>query len=646
MENGLPVARLIGALICCGLILSAAVGLADDQPQAPPVISDSSKTAPTADDSLGAAIDGRRPIEEEFGLVGKRPLAKTLGDMLWFEGGVLSFQHGPEGQPEIFVKSILLGGQGIIIDGLPFFQQGLYVPQRSGPDLNTVMFENLAEIELTRLNHLDLSTEGTVLSLKTPAWPPAANPSSITVARGPYGYERTAWRFTKNFSRRLAATFCAGFKKSKSFYTSGADYDGFGVSGSLVGDFRRIGAFRYGFYENKSDQGILQFDRMVPPSKRLKRDIIRHQFRLEKELKKGLTLFSDLLYQKNEAKADGLYLSPAARPRDRLILAAAGTDIVGNRNKLRIAVAYRDLNQTDQAADTKILRQYALLVCDSLPVSTFDEIRVAFRWRGRNPGRSAGSASFGYEKKKEDFRLGIHGGYHDSDPDPYAAYFGAPAFGVNYSGLIEINEYRVETIPSMPLKTTAYALVFGGWSPHKSLKSDLSVSFERVSGDSYWRLIDSSGIWTAEPTSIDYRRATITLSLGTAIGGFFNSRAGMTSFIYFPRKTEWGEKHSPSLIGFGESEAIWKGALRDVDLSAQIQARYCGRRHYYGFVDSSYGPFAVVDCALGIRYASFDFHVIGSNVFDFIIGNEYKLWGEYNMPPGTIWWVFNWKFVN
>jgi len=620
--------------------------MADDQPQAPPVIADTAKIVSSAEDSLSRAIDYRQPVREDFGLAEKRPPAKTLGDMLWFAGGVLPFQHGPEGQPEIFVRSILLGGQGVIVDGLPFYQQGLFVPQRSGPDLNAAMFENLAEIELTRLNHLDLSAEGMVLSLRTPAWPPATNPSSITVARGPYGYERTAWRFTKNFSRRLAATFCAGFKKSRSYYTSGADYDGFGVSGSLAGRVRRIGEFRYDFYENKSDQGILQFDRAVPPSARLKRDIIRHRLHIENVSRNGVTLFSDLLYQKNEAKAGGLYLSPIAWPADRFTMAAAGMDFAGGGNRLRMAVAYLGLRQSDGAADSEILRQYSILVCDSLHVSPVDDIRVAFRWRGRDPGRSAGSVSFGYEKKREDFRFGIHGGYHDSDPDPYAAYFRSPAFAVSYSGLVEINEYRVETAPSLPLKSTAYALLFGGWNPREFLESDLSVSYERVSGDCYWRLVDSAGIWTAKPTPIDYRRAVITLSLGADIGGFFSSRAGMTSFVYFPRETEWGERHSPSLIGFAESKAIWKGALKDVDLSVQAQAHYCGCRRYYGFVSSSYGPFAAVDCAVGIRYASFDFHVIGSNLFDFITGNKYKLWGEYAMPPATIWWIFNWKFAN
>ncbi len=636
---------MIGVLVYIGLIFLAGIGATEEPSEEILAVPDSAEIT-AAMDTVAQEKDDRQPVGEDFDLTKKRPFAKTLGDLLWFEGGIFPLQHGPEGQPEILVKSILLGGQGVVVDGLPFYQQGLFVPERSGPDLNVVMFENPGKVELTRLNHLDLTTQGTVLSVRSQVRPPQNNPSSITVARGPYGYERTAWRFSRNFSSRLAGTFCVGFKKSRSYYTSGADYDGFGVSGSLAGSFRNVGEFQYGFYENKSEQGILQFDRIVPPSFRAKSDIIRHRLHYEHNRGAKVTMFSDLLYQKNEVKAGGLYISPKAWPADKTKMAALGVDFIGGRNKLRLAFAYKELRQYGQGAYTKALKQYSIFACDSLRVTSADRLELAVRLRNSDPGRTAGAVDIGYERNEEDVGFGIHGGYHDSDYDPYAVYFGTPTFSVNYSGLVEIDEYRIVTVTSAPAKSTLYALLFGRWNPFAFLKSDFSVSYEKVTGDSYWRLTDSSGIWSARPTAIDYDRAVITLTFETGLGEYLHSRAGMTSFLYSPKTTEWGERHSPAFIGFAESEVIWKGALRDVDLSAQAQARYCGRRCYYGFVDVEYGPFAVLDCAAGIRYGSFDFHVIGSNVFDFIIGNDYKLWGEYSMPPGTVWWVFNWKFSN
>jgi hypothetical protein len=105
---------------------------------------------------------------------------KGLGDYLWYYPGVVSLQHGSESQPELLVKSIILGGLDVAYNNLPVFQQGFYVPYRSGADLNTLMFENVADIKITSLSYLTLFSQGEVLSLKSMMWPSQSNPSSVT----------------------------------------------------------------------------------------------------------------------------------------------------------------------------------------------------------------------------------------------------------------------------------------------------------------------------------------------------------------------------------------------------------------------------------------------------------------------------------
>lgn len=642
MEIGATFARMISLILSVVALALAAPCIAQDFPAGPP--EDTAMVVATSGDSIDHAKSKDTSVRKNQIWAMEKPLAKTIGDRLWFYGGTLPLQHGPEGQPEIFVKSILLGGAEITYDGLPFIAQGAYMPQRTGTDLNVLMFENLSSAKITSSGYLDAFSQGTVLSLKSAAWPPPSNPSSITVARGPYGYERTTWRFSKNFDPQLAATFGVGFKKSRGYYTAGADYDGFGVAGSLAGRIRSRARFHYQFYENKSDQGLLQFDRVVPPSGKMSRDIIRHQIHLEMPAG-DIIMFSDLLYQKNKSKLDCPYYSSVYWPADRMGLFSGGAAFKIPRQKIRLVFGYDQREQLG-FTESKALEGLSLFASDSISISKSDLALLSLRWRHRKIAKSGGSIAIGYEKRGEDFRLGIHSGYHDRDPDPFATIFESPVFSVNYSGTVEISEYRIEKSRSLSPTGTRYLAIDGNIRLIEGIEADLSISLEKVSNDVYWHLSDSSGIWSARPNVIGYNRATFTAALNKAIGGFLNSSAGITSFVYDPAKTSFGEKHSPTIIGFAESDFTWKEALKNVDLNAVAQFRYVGRRYYYGFIQDSYKPAVVLDCGVGLRYSAFDFNLNFSNVIDFFATNEYKIWGEYIMPPASVWWVFNWRFDN
>jgi len=86
--------------------------------------------------------------------------------------------------------------------------------------------------------------------------------------------------------------------------------------------------------------------------------------------------------------------------------------------------------------------------------------------------------------------------------------------------------------------------------------------------------------------------------------------------------------------------------LHDIDLAAAYQAHYVSGREYAGFVRTSYKGAVNLDASFVIRFGSVEFKVIETNVLDFLGGNVYDIWGEYNMPPGNVWWQLTWNFRN
>jgi hypothetical protein len=216
--------------------------------------------------------------------------ARSYGDYFRYMPGVLSLQHGADGHPEMLVKSLLLGGCNVLYNGTPVFQQGYYIPFKTGADLDAFMYENVARFYLTPVNNLDLFSQGENLSLNGAVWTASDNPSSITVAGGPYGYHRSAWRFTRRFNENLSGNLIIGFKKGSSYYQSGGGYNSFGVSGAFAAKPKPNAEIAYIFYDHKANEGLIQFDRIIEPYLKLKRQVNFHQvsgrymFDKEKEL--------------------------------------------------------------------------------------------------------------------------------------------------------------------------------------------------------------------------------------------------------------------------------------------------------------------------------------------------------------------------
>ncbi len=128
---------------------------------------------------------------------------------------------GTVGSPAIPFEYLNVPGIEIKLNGLPFPYQGLYRPYVIGTDLNTIPWEILNDISW---NPKSRSADELDFKVGRPA--DNSNRSDIDVARGPYSYEASHWRFFRPFGKKTYTYFTAGFKKSGG-YEVNSDYNGF-----------------------------------------------------------------------------------------------------------------------------------------------------------------------------------------------------------------------------------------------------------------------------------------------------------------------------------------------------------------------------------------------------------------------------------
>jgi len=578
------------------------------------------------------------------------PLAgKSLGDYLQYKTGFLSLQHGSVGQPEMLTKSEMLPALGAIYNGTPFYHQGVYFPFRSGLDLGALMFENIGGFEVTPLSYLELFSEGEILSLRAMYLPSGENPSSITIARGPYGYERSAWRFARRFSDNIGATFSVGFKKSEGYYNVGADYDGIGVTGTLA--MRPLPKLetRYAFYQSKARQGVLQFDRIISPTLRLKQDIDFHDIKADYSISGRTKLKVNLFHQKNY---NHLFDDAAAyhdRFRDYVWGGQVGADLMYAPHNITIALGGRRHYLSNPAfADARSVTA-GMLLGDSLALGPNRSLVVVTRIRHNNIDSFTGSVSAKVEWQPEDKpALAICTGIIDYGPELYARYFQIQPILPQSGDLI--NSYSIEPDPGLNSKKAYFARL--GLRLYRGVGfADLSVGAENVFNDLIPVTEESSAVWKSYQKNIDYKRLNLTADFEYEFGDIYRGALGATYFIYSPSRPLPEIRFSPLGQAFSNGEFTINEILRNIDISAAYQVRYIGVRDYAGFISVISGQAVqkrtiVLDGSIIVRFGTFDFRLNENNILDFLTDHKYNVWGEYTMPPGMIWWQFTWNFKN
>ena len=571
-------------------------------------------------------------------------LGRSYGDYLNYTTGVFSLKHGAVGQPELLVKSVLLGGLGAIYNGVPVFHQGFYFPFRRGMDLNALMFENVSRIDITPLSYLDIYSQGQVLSLRSMVWPAIDNPSSISVAQKPYGYSRSAWRFSRWFCRNIAATFTAGFKESRGYYQSGTDYDGFGVSGSFAYQPKPNGEIIYTFYQGKAKKGILQFDRVIAPSLRVNNVLNHHNLKGRYKPSRNCQFEIDLFHQKNYS-----YLFDDAnyhhRIRDFIWGGKAVVSLSGSAHNLKAEAGGRRHHIGGLESDAASSVTMGIVVSDSMVISNKEELMISARVRKNNINdfNIAGTGRYLHSLNSQT-NINLSAGYLDCLPDIYSMYFNYPTISMEVTDLYESYNFR----PDATIKPCKIMFATAGFDIGFNDKFSLftNISYEKVDNDIICVTEDSSAVWYTTPKNIDYDRFTYIAILNYSVTKYFKGSSGITYFIYDPGSPLPGIKHSPKGIAYSRGALIFKEVLKDLDISGVYQCRYISPREYYGFIVDSYEPAVVFDGAIVVRFGTFEFRLIEDNILDYFIDNKYNMWGEYIMPPGSVWWQLTWNFTN
>lgn len=586
------------------------------------------------------------PEPEKFEPVYKTYITqKGLGDIIRYNTGVFVLQHGLVGQPEMITKSLMLPGAQAIYNGTPVFQQGSYFPFRSGADLTALMSDNISDLEITRLSYLSLFSEGQVLSLKSSAWPSENNPSSITHAKGPYDYERTTWRFSRQFGTQVGATFTAAFKEYTGYYISGGDYDDFRVSGSVSWRPKSNAELNYSFYQHKAKQAVIQFDRMVMASMRSNNDINHHTMKGLYQYSNSLLLTMDTYYQYNYNHLYDDMNDLSYRVRDQIWGSNAGAEIIRGNNNLKINAGWRRQALKDISTYEPISSTFGFLISDSLQLSENRSVILSGRARYNN------KSDFGFSGAAR-YRINniiVSGGVYNSQPDLYAMYYSPPT--IVFSNESYITSYTYDPNPAIKSKRTLFGAGSINLKLPGGLSANLGISYENVVNDLVPELSNVDSAFSSTQKNIDYDRITLTADLNYHITRYFTGTTGVSYFNYDPSEVLPGIEHSPSLVAFSRGEIMIPEVLRDIDISGAFQARYYSKRCYSGFIDeiigtTTYNRAIVVDGSLAMQFGSFEFRISEDNIADFFVDNKYSLWGEYSMPPAVVWWQFTWEFEN
>jgi len=572
--------------------------------------------------------------------------ARSYGDYFRYMPGVLSLQHGADGHPEMLVKSLLLGGCNVLYNGTPVFQQGYYIPFKTGADLDAFMYENVARFYLTPVNNLDLFSQGENLSLNGAVWTVSDNPSSITVAGGPYGYHRSAWRFTRRFNENLSGNLIIGFKKGSSYYQSGGGYNSFGVSGAFAAKPKPNAEIAYIFYDHKANEGLIQFDRIIEPYLKLKRQVNFHQVSGRYMFDKEKELAIKSYYQANHNFIVDDARTYSSRLKDYLSGTQADYGIKkgDNNYKFSTGVGYHRLGGVN-SNDSK-MTTLGVAVSDSIDIDSLKYLKATLRARHNTIGGFYPAGTIVYSCPINYVGiLAVSAGYYDFQPDIYSRYYNISVPYTISTGTIG-NFYSYRPDENLKSKKAVFADVDFMYKPERRFNIGVGFTLERIFDDVLQVTSESSFTFSTHPININYNRVTLTGKVEYPLTKYYKGASGVSLFIYDPSEPRAGMKHSPKALAYTDGRIQVRNVLRDIDLAAAFQARYISAREYFGLIRSSYEQAANLDVSLVIRFGAVEFRVIETNVFDFIGGNSYSIWGEYLMPPGNVWWQLTWDFAN
>jgi hypothetical protein len=541
---------------------------------------------------------------------------------------------GPVGSPAILVDYLNVAGTNITIDGLPFPYNGIYRPYEIGVDLNSIPWEtlNLIQSENSFSGSDESRRFGGGLSLALGPPSDRANKSDIEVARGPYGYNSTRWRFFRPFTGLAFAYFTVGFKKSRGFYEN-SDYDGFHVTGGLSRNIAG-GRLSIDLWNHRAKSGTNSFDYFPLQSSRQSREIKRAEIRYSRGMKGPLSVQLTGLYNRSAQTISG-YSPPI---RTKYDIGGGIVEITDSIGAATISLATLYLNSVLYGLDgiRPILDHFGVDAKFEQRIGTLDYyLGLQYAWNDIDKKELFPSA--GARISTGAFKPYLRAFRSRELPDLYLTALKDSVSGLGIPGVIQSYSFRPNSNLASPVLTQATAGVNSHIGP---LTVDIGGSFKKIDSQIYLSYsADSLGNLDVSPANFD--------DSYTEYYGSLNAEFGPISFDFNGAVRFWREKYFPDglekdpvAIGSGRVSLLKELFIPKLYLGGSLEAQAASRRDYRSITIGHTDAFIVTNGRLEFRYKDFTFWLNDDN----LLNDRYITWWPYYQSPRSVWWGIRWNF--
>ncbi len=577
------------------------------------VIPDSISIEPAEEPKAGSIYDERAY------------LSRGIGDEIRYQSNLFVITPGMAGSPQIPVEYLNVAGTEITVNGLPFVYNGLYRPYMIGTDLNVVPWEIVNSIR----------TGNGITDFALGAPPNSLNRSDVELARGPYGYDSSRWRFFRPFNRNTYAYFTLGFKKSTGYFFN-TDYDGYHVTGGLK---KKVlgGKAEIDLWKHRAKTGLLSFDDIVERLSRQSRGIDRAEFRFSRTVLSPLELSITGLFHRSAQTISG-YIGEIKTKHDigggKGFLSYTRTD-----DSLGLGAAYYNIRLyglPGRRPSVNLFEYFARI--DGRRDELGYNAKVAYEWNGADHGAFLPELTVSYRTHWRTTPF-ISFTRNRRIPDLNLLYFDDHITGLGVGETLDSYRFISNSSLAMPLNTSSSAGVefeFGTFDAlmmisQKSVNDQIRLAYQ----------VDSLGDVTVSPINFDDEYMEVYGKIKAASGPF----SGELSGSFRKWKDEYfsdGLEKGPAAIGFGRISFLRQFFIPDLYLGGSLELQASSRRDYRSILIGYTDGFAVFSGRLEFHYKDFTFWLNENNLENL---RYYSLW-PYPEEPRIVWWGFKWRFFD
>ncbi len=543
--------------------------------------------------------------------------------------GSFLISPGPVGSPRILDEYLNVPGNDIYINGMPFLYNGINRPFVIGIDMETIPWETINNIE----RNSDISNcDGIDFRMGRPA--NNDNKSDVELARGPYGYNGSRWRFFRPFGQKAYGYFTLGFKKSGGYFDN-SDYNGYHVSGGITANILN-GTFSADLWKHRAKAGLNSFEYLIPQVSRQSRGIDRGEFKFVRKLKTSALMNISTVFQRNAQTIYG-YANPLTA---NLNLSGGIFSVVDSLKgkTLEAGIKYYNMHMTGAVRNSPQVNDYDFYSrLNWLFEKWRYDIKLDYAWNKIDK-----STLLPYGIVKYDLSTNLTPYFSVARyrrlPDMNLLYLNDTVENLGISGHLE--SYKLISNPDLHSPQTTKAAI-GLQSKFGKFSTNIGVSYKTIDSQIYLNYSDSSGNFVARPTNFNDRFIELIVSAEGSVGPFSGEISGTVR--------RWNDKYfadglekDPAAIGFGRISVLKQFFIPKLYLGGSFEARVMTRRDYRSLIDGHADAFVATSGRLEFRYLDFTFWLNEEN----ILNSAYTTLWPYNEAARLVWWGFRWDFID